>query len=990
MFTEEALDVQPYTQELARLPFSILLCLPEYVTSNPGAPRFHLPGAIGRLIGKAGYARAVRVLEPYIWAPGWTDAELELFVNSPFQDRPELFKGVHPATLRVLEFISASTSGWVYDIVHYTGFVEWRGGGFSLILGRESPGEIRAGALLDALMSVRARLLLLQVPKHQLDQSYELAKVIVGGGGPAVLVVTGRDWGTVDKYLLGIYANILHNSFIPDLAKPEPFLDYQQLTVQDTTEPRSDALNVRIIYSNKGRELLRLDRYVLSLRERFANARGRVLGMSDELGRIRQGSESYLHKSQLQTLTNFGFLSGVDFPTTTEQVTRLDQISWNHESEGAIPSSEVEDSIVVLESQANWLDELCGKALHPQRVLNACFREVDGSLAVNPSNGLIPSRDYDLRVDVGSRKSDSIVTGNGAFPENALPPRPEGGWRIQVVFVSNDFSPSVTSAFLWVPYSGGSSFPDVDGHRAEESGPVSLHVRTPRFPSTTTLLEARLRGRLCLYYENNLLQSAAVNVGLIRSGESKLSEPSTINVDFSLTSNFLNLKSRFASRDIGVDGANAGKVALSLTLNDDGGGQHRIVIKDHPEIEPAFALYDPGDATHALVNARKALLKCFDGLSEANGKSREEFRGDLYRLAKCGRELFSQAFSGVKLSKRGMRPAEWEAQLRQVLASGNDVIQVARTGPAQYIFPWTLVYEYPFTGLEKDWRTCNVIKEQWSEEGVRFKGLDAKSCPFKQESYHQANIICPYGFWGLKQIIEQPLSALSYTNGQMELGEAPDEVRFRESIEFAVGVSDDLEPEDPAHTMRDRHLCKLAQISPIQLNPTSPANDFYKVRDMLRSPVIAYFICHGEYDPQKRTTYLSVGLRDNSDKHKIYPSSVRDWASGLLLNIASWKEHRPLIFINGCHTVDLTPGEVSNFVTSFADAGAGGIVGTEINVKLQLAAEVAESLLGKLARGNPIGAAMQQIRWDLANKGNLLGLAYTANCMADLKIVREF
>jgi len=57
--------------------------------------------------------------------------------------------------------------------------------------------------------------------------------------------------------------------------------------------------------------------------------------------------------------------------------------------------------------------------------------------------------------------------------------------------------------------------------------------------------------------------------------------------------------------------------------------------------------------------------------------------------------------------------------------------------------------------------------------------------------------------------------------------------------------------------------------------------------------------------------------------------------------------------------------------------------------------EFAQELLGRLtrpitpgdARCVPMGEAMREARWTLANKGNLLGLAYTFYSLANLQFV---
>ena len=98
-----------------------------------------------------------------------------------------------------------------------------------------------------------------------------------------------------------------------------------------------------------------------------------------------------------------------------------------------------------------------------------------------------------------------------------------------------------------------------------------------------------------------------------------------------------------------------------------------------------------------------------------------------------------------------------------------------------------------------------------------------------------------------------------------------------------------------------------------------------------------------------------------------------------------------MIFINGCHTTNLTPGEVVNFVTAFGFAGAAGVIGTEVSVLANVAVEIAESMFEKVVgpARMPVGQAMYQTRWELANKGNLLGLAYTLYCLANLHVTNN-
>jgi hypothetical protein len=112
-----------------------------------------------------------------------------------------------------------------------------------------------------------------------------------------------------------------------------------------------------------------------------------------------------------------------------------------------------------------------------------------------------------------------------------------------------------------------------------------------------------------------------------------------------------------------------------------------------------------------------------------------------------------------------------------------------------------------------------------------------------------------------------------------------------------------------------------------------------------------------------------------------------DWAE--VLDQASWQKHRPLVFINGCHTCQLSPGQFFSCVTAFTYLGAGGVIGTEVSVLLSAAVEVAELFFTHVTQANPelsVGESLRQVRAELAAKGNLLGLAYTSYCLASLRL----
>ena len=73
---------------------------------------------------------------------------------------------------------------------------------------------------------------------------------------------------------------------------------------------------------------------------------------------------------------------------------------------------------------------------------------------------------------------------------------------------------------------------------------------------------------------------------------------------------------------------------------------------------------------------------------------------------------------------------------------------------------------------------------------------------------------------------------------------------------------------------------------------------------------LVYFYCHGRRDQQKQP-YLEIGTAD-----KISPADIGAWDSSLWPK-NHWRKTAPLVFINGCHTTELTPDLLVNFVDDF-------------------------------------------------------------------------
>jgi hypothetical protein len=227
---------------------------------------------------------------------------------------------------------------------------------------------------------------------------------------------------------------------------------------------------------------------------------------------------------------------------------------------------------------------------------------------------------------------------------------------------------------------------------------------------------------------------------------------------------------------------------------------------------------------------------------------------------------------------------------------------------------------------------------------------------------------------------------LKKKDDQWVLAEATNQILFLNDIQLSIGITRDPQLN---RGLVDDHIEKLTKILPFRLSRSGPADDVATIRSVLEAPAIAYFLCHGKYDPVDKSCYLGIGHPDDK-YHQILPGMVQDWAdTAQTPNLAAWPKIHPFVFINGCHTSSLKPEETLQFVSAFSYAEASGVLGTEISVQLPVAVEVGQLILNGLAGGSQVGELLYDVRWKLVNKGSMLGLAYTLYAMSDLRLAHN-
>jgi hypothetical protein len=581
------------------------------------------------------------------------------------------------------------------------------------------------------------------------------------------------------------------------------------------------------------------------------------------------------------------------------------------------------------------------------RYANLAVLRASNFARIPPDRPLEPATSYFLKFDIGDLSPESVVRNAAAhaFPEERLPPRQDGHW-LEVGVTSADFTPRTSIFPLFLPRQGSSWIcgckPGGDHSCQPHQREPHLHIglRTPDAPGSAQV-------RVGVYFQNSLLQSLTLVADVAPKDTKEGGHAAT--VDYMLTPDLTNLDGIAPRR-------------LSVQTGELRDGTHTLVFKEGSG-EITFTLAE-ARLTAAMSEVRGLLLEAHidqvgnsrrSRLDRNNGKSPEDFRTDLTRLARNGYELWVSLF---QQQRDGLRDAK---------VGPSNTIQIARIPATSFVFPWAAVYDLPLdVAPDAKYEFCSSISK-WNGNGPMLKGYSER-CPM-EDQHKPKNTLCPFGFWGVRHAIEHPPS----TGRRI-----PQEVRARAQPNIVVVRSLALNDE-----LADRHLASLRDaLGDFALKAVASRDEACTaLADELE---LIEFYCHGRGDGVQQ--WLEVG-RDE----RIYPSQITTWQiSDWAGRKKHWQETAPLVLLNGCHTVELTPQSPVSFVDALANASASGVVGTEITLDQAFANEAAELLLRHFASATVgLGEAVRRMRHDLLAKGNLLGLAYTAYCSADLRLRRQ-
>jgi CHAT domain len=219
--------------------------------------------------------------------------------------------------------------------------------------------------------------------------------------------------------------------------------------------------------------------------------------------------------------------------------------------------------------------------------------------------------------------------------------------------------------------------------------------------------------------------------------------------------------------------------------------------------------------------------------------------------------------------------------------------------------------------------------------------------------------VCPFGFWGFRHEIELRLRP---TAG----GVAPiDRTKIPATAKPAAAAAMYAFSESKAH------LDALGQI----VDAGTALSDRDAVLAALRAGdrSLYYFFCHADDDKDVRLTVATDQFLEPGSIAARYEAEDDGWA------LAAWDKARPLVFLNACQSIALEAQLISPFLDKFVALGASALVGTEVRVFTELAADFGAALLRRMiAEHETLGTALLRVRRRMLGQGNPMGLAYAA------------
>jgi hypothetical protein len=586
---------------------------------------------------------------------------------------------------------------------------------------------------------------------------------------------------------------------------------------------------------------------------------------------------------------------------------------------------------------------------------------------------LVTESPYTLHVQIAPHVAEALVA--EAFPDAALTRvfqrQPQVVLDVMVFSPPSDFDIAQPGGTIKLPRYG-----------------PSTELQTVVIPQGA----GQRRLRVCLYYQNTMLQSLWMEATVVQPGEHAPAASFSATVDY------------VASADLALLDE-LPRPAVNLFTNETPQGEHWLGVFGAGDLSgfrlrsgDMYTLADFPTASKALraklreVEGEGAYSYAAGAELDSQGHlrldqyARPEREKSLCDLARLGRDLFFEMFIGGSANVAELAALGSQLQMPAL-------VSVARCRMDGTTFPWAALYCLDIdTGASLS--LCPVFEAQlaanrWNE-GLNSLREKADLLDDPQRCYAQSNCplkgagtsrtVCPFGFWGFLHQIEQPLQQVT----PVPSGTLPPELAAtgfsqnsllprRTPIRLALGVYQGAELETDAHVQEVEGLQKGRKLELAPQRARRASRDDLIAMMEKGGQEVYYFYCHGQFE-------------GSIFKLKVGTESEEGYIGAANLSHVRWAQDAPLVVLNGCETVALLPERIHAFLLTLRKLGASGVVGTEIEVYPGLARPFGLRVLRELLDGASLGEAFLAARLHLLRQYNPLGLAYSFYAPATLHL----
>ena len=566
------------------------------------------------------------------------------------------------------------------------------------------------------------------------------------------------------------------------------------------------------------------------------------------------------------------------------------------------------------------------------RALDAALLRLDTEpwyTPVESNQYLQADAEYDLRVHIGMTLPGSLIVGDVTGIDQLIgPPDPETGHTLNISVQGKDFRIKGTRSFqVKLPRSGSTD-------------PVYFRVRAPKEAGAAEL-------RIYVHHRNHLVQSFLLKGVVGETAETAGSTPGllTIRQEFAQSEEFANLDDLRPR-------------ALFLGLNAGQGNTHQIgIVADSVSEEVNLSASAFDQAVQDLRQELRAAILRPGGVATytpvPKGQPPTADAADAFRkLARKGSAVYDALLGSVG------GPAQ--TSLRRIQkALSRETIQIVRHD-VRAAFPWTMLY---------DWLLPKQIFMAPEPPVCLGFTLDTAGNPIDCTHTSSSKVFCVRGFWGVRHYVEELLPQLR--NAQLKIQKPA---------------------QDPVRIVASATLPEAAQLE-TRLKPVIGTNSVVKgpwietdLFDLLwknpaARPAVLVVLGHLQ---KKDIPGQPVGARI-----ELQPGSEWMTLQELLQRIKmgpNWDNPRTILILAPCESAATDDQTLNDLVTAFSTAGAGAILGTQVEVGATQATDFAEQITNLMWNGATLGVAMQQVRSELVMGGDPGGFLFQSFGHVDLEL----